>query len=168
ERTQHRGEPRELLVDADGVVIAQRGDECGRIERRPMCRKGRARNDGASPTAEVAQFIVAEAGHAPDAVSFFNGAVEEPQARDVGFRVHPAAIVTGRRNGPVAALPGTQRVDTDTGQLGDGADRITRRTCGWPAHRAAIRTATAAAADASVPHDASATVSTNGHWRSVE
>ena len=112
--------------------------------------------------------IVAEPGQPPDAVSLLDGAVEEPQARDVGLRVHPAPIVTGRRDGAVAALPGTQRVDADSGQLGDGADRIPRRAREWSAHRATIRTATAAAADASAPHAVSASVSANGHWRSVE
>ena len=44
----------------------------------------------AGRAAEVAQLIVAEPGEPPDAVSLLDGAVEEPQARDVGFRVHPA------------------------------------------------------------------------------
>ena len=91
------------------------------------CRIGRGQGDGASRAAEVAQLIVAEPGQPPDAVSLLDGAVQEPQARDVGFRVHPAPIVTGRRDGAVAALPGTQCVDADPGQLGDGADRVARR-----------------------------------------
>ena len=168
ERTQNRGQPGELLVDADGVVLAQRGDECGRIERRAPCPNGRGQGDGTSRAAEVAQLIVAESGQPPDAVSLLDGAVEEPQARDVGVRVHPTPIVTGRRDGAVAALPGTQRVDGDPGQLGDGPDRIPRPARECSAHRATIRTATAAAADASAPHAVSASVSANGHWRSVE
>ena len=56
ERTQNRGQPRELLVDADGVVLAQRGDERGRIERRRPRRIGRGQRRRAGRAAEVAQF----------------------------------------------------------------------------------------------------------------
>ena len=134
-------------------------------------RAGTAADGAAAPAAaaEVAQLIVAEPGQPPDAVSLFDGAVEEPQARDVGFRVHPAAIVTGRRDGAVAALPGTQRVDADPGQLGDGADRIARRAprvvCSSshdPDGRRARRPTPP------LPTPMSASVSTNGHCRSVE
>src|SRR5205085_2136485 len=93
---------------------------------------------------------------------------EEPQAGNVGFRIHAAPVVTTRRDRAVPALPGTQRVDAKPGHLRDDADRIARRVGGSCAHRANIRTTTAAAADASAPHAVSASVSTNGHCRSVE
>jgi hypothetical protein len=35
QRTHHQGQPGELLVDGDGVVVAQRGDEWSDIDRRP-------------------------------------------------------------------------------------------------------------------------------------
>ena len=38
QRTQHRGQPGELLIDGDGVVVAERGDEWSGIDRRPVCR----------------------------------------------------------------------------------------------------------------------------------
>ena len=163
ERTQDGRQPGELLVDADGVVLAQRGEERRRVERCPPRRIDGRRADGASRGAEVAQLIVAEPGEPPDAVSLFDGAVEEPQACDVGFRVHPAAIVPDGRDGAVAALPRAQRVDADTGQAGGRADRVACGRLGSFAHRATLRTATAHAADATAPQATSASASANGH-----
>ena len=128
ERTQDRGQPaRSPGRWPTASYFAQRGDERGRIERCPPRRSGRGRRARAGAAAELAQFSVAEPGEPADAVSLLDGAAEQPQARDVGFRVHPAAIVADRRDGAVAALPGAQRVDADPGQPGDRADRVARR-----------------------------------------
>ena len=45
---------------------------------------------------EMAQFRIGEPGEAADAVSVFHRAAQQSQARDVGVRVHPAAVVTDR------------------------------------------------------------------------
>ena len=116
----------------------------------------------------MAQFRIGEPGKAADAVSVFHRAAQQPQARNVGVGVHPAAVVADGRDGAMAALPRAQRVDADPGQLGDRADRVVRGRVAWFAHRATIRTAAAPAADATAPHAMSASVSTNGHCRSVE
>ena len=129
------------------------------IDRRRRGRAGRG---------EMAQFRVGEPGEAADAVSVLDRAAQQPQPRDVGVGVHPAAVVADGRDGAMAALPRAQRVDADAGQLGDRADRVARRRLAWLSHRATIRTAAAHAADATAPHATSASVSTNGHWRSVE
>ena len=154
---------------AGGVVLLQRGGERGGIERCPSRRSDRGHRDRAGGGGEVAQFLVGEPGEAADAVSVLHRAAQQPQARDVGVRVHPAAVVADRRDGAMAALPGAQRVDADAGQLGDRADRVAAR-----ASRVVsligprLRTAAAHAADATAPHATSASVSTNGHCRSVE
>ena len=163
ERTQDCGQTGELLVDADGVVLAQRGEERRRIERCPPRRIDSGRRDAAGRGAEVAQLIVAERGEPADAVSLFYGAVEEPEACDVDFRVHPAAIVTGRRDGAVAALPRAQRVDADPGQPGRRADGVACGRLMSFAHRATLRTATAHAAEATAPHATSVSASASGH-----
>ena len=69
----------------------------------------------------------------------------------------------------MAALPCAQRVDRDAGQLGQprGSGYVRGRVALF-SHRTTLRTATAATADAAAPHATSASVSTNGHWRSVE
>ena len=138
ERTQHRGQPREFLVDADGVVLAQRGDERSRIERRPSRRVGPGQGNGTGRATEIAQFIVAEPGQPPDAVSLLDGAAEEPQARDIGVCVHPSTIITNRRDGAVTAFPSPQGVDADAGHPGYRPDRVaapkSRGPCSSPHH----------------------------------
>ena len=116
----------------------------------------------------MAQFRIGEPGEAADAVSVFHRAAQQPQARNVGVGVHPAAVVADGRDGAMTALPGAQRVDADAGQLGDRADRVVRGRVACLAHRTTIRTAAAHAADATAPHATSASASTNGHCRSVE
>jgi hypothetical protein len=50
-------------------------------------------------------------------MSVFHRAAQQAQARNVGVGVHPAPVVADGRDGAMAALPGSQRVDTDAGQL---------------------------------------------------
>ena len=167
ERRQDRREPADLLVDGRGIVFLQRGGERGGVDRCPS--RGidlghRAR----AGCGEMAQFRIGEPCEAADAVSVFHRAAQQAQPRDVGVGVHPAAVVADGRDGAMAALPRAQRVDRHAGQFGDRADRVVRGRVAWFLHRPTIRTAAAHAADAAAPHATSASVSTNGHWRSVE
>ena len=111
ERRQDRREPADLLVDGRGIVFLQRGGERGGIDRCPSCGSDRGRRARAGGGGEAAQFRIGEPGEAADAVSVFHRAAQQAQARDVGVRVHPAAIVTDRSDGAMAALPRAQRVD---------------------------------------------------------
>ena len=122
----------------------------------------------ASRHGEAVQVSVSEPGEAPDAVSLLDGVSQQPQARDIGVRVHPAALVADGGHGAMTALPRAQRVDADAGHSGNGADRVGRGSPGWLSHRTTILTATAHIADATTPHATSANASTNGHCRSVE
>ena len=118
---------------------------------------------------EAAQFRIGEPGEAADAVSVFHRAAQQSQARDVGVRVHATAVVANGRDGAMTALPCAQRIDADAGQLGNRADRIAARASRVvfsPNHDPDGRRCDAA--DAAAPHATSASVSTNGHWRSVE
>ena len=63
---------------------------------------------------------------------------QQSQARNLGVGVHPAPVVADGRDGVMPALPGAQRVDTDTGQLGDRPDRIARSRIACFPHRAAL------------------------------
>lgn len=168
ERTEHGRQASDFPVDARRVVTAQRGVERGGIQRRPSHRIGRDRGGRASGRGEVAQFPVAKSCEAADAVPVFHGTAQQPQPRDVGVRVHAAAVVTDGRDGAMTALPSAQRIDANPGQLGDDADRVARGRLAFLAHRAAILTTTAHAADATMPHATSTSTRTNGHWRSVE
>ena len=154
---------------ADGIVLLQRGGERGGIERCPSRRIGRRTPRSRRLAGEMAQFRVGEPGEAADAVSVLDRAAQQPQARDVGVRVHPAAVVADGRDGAMTALPRAQRIDADPGQLGDRADRVVRAACRvvfftGPRSARPPRTRPTPAA----PHAMSASVSTNGHWRSVE
>jgi len=165
EGTEDGRQARDLPVDRGGVVLLQRRAEGGGIKR---CRSHRidGRDSGrASRHGEAEQVRVREPGEAPDAVSLLDRLPQQPQARDIGVRVHPPALVADGGHGVMPALPRAQRVDADAGEPGDGADRVVR---GGLAHRTTKRTAVAHAADATTPHAASANASTNGHCRSVE
>ena len=50
-------------------------------------------------------------------------AAQPPHRRRVR---HPAALVADGGHGAMTALPCAQRVDADSGQSGDGADRVVR------------------------------------------
>ena len=75
---------------------------------------------------QAMQVLVSEPREAADAVSLPDGLAQQPQACDVGVRVHPAAIIADGGHGAMTALPSAQRVDGDSGQPGDRPDRVTR------------------------------------------
>lgn len=168
EGTEDGRQASELLVDPRGIVIVERRVERSGIERRPSHRLDRGRGGFTSFGGELAQVLVAEPGEAADAVSLPHGTAQQPQARDIGVRVHPAAIVASGSHGAMTALPCAQRVDTDPRQLGNRTDWVTRGRLAWRSHRTTNLTATAHPADATTPLATSASVSTNGHCRSVE
>ena len=56
DRRQDRRQPGDLLVDGDGIVLAQRGDERGGVDRRPSRRSDRRRGGCARRGGEMAQF----------------------------------------------------------------------------------------------------------------
>ena len=151
-----------------GIEFLQGGGERGGIERRPCVGTTASAAFAPAVAGQTAQFRIGEPGEAPDAVSVFDRAAQQPQARNVGVGVHPAAVVTAGRDSAMAALPGAQRVDPDAGQPGDRPDRIACRRLARPAHPDPNLTTAAHAADATVPQATSASVSTNGHCRSVE
>ena len=165
-RTQDRRKPADLLVDGRGIEFLQGGGERGGIERCPLRGNDRQRRVRAGGSGETAQFRIGEPGEAPDAVSVFDRAAQQPQARNVVVGVHPAAVVADGRHRAITALPRAQRIDANPGQLGDRADRVVRERLGCLAHRAATLTTAAQAADATMP--TSTRTRTNGHWRSVE
>ncbi len=126
EGTGDGSEASELMVDPRRIEVVQRRAERRGIERHPPLRLDERDNSRASRDGETAQVNVSQPGEAADAVSLIDGLTYQPQARDVGVRVHPAAIVSDGVHSAMTALPCAQRVDGDSGQPRDGADRIVR------------------------------------------
>lgn len=168
ERRQDGREPADLLVDGGGIVFLQRRGERGRVERCASCGGDRRHGARAGCAGEMAQFRIGEPGEPADAVSLFHCAAQQTQPGDVGVGVHPAPVVADGRDGAMAALPRAQGVDAYAGQPGNRPDGVAYGRLARPAHRTAIRMTDAHAAVAAVPHATSASVSTNGHCRSVE
>ena len=134
EGTEDGRQTRDLPVDRGGVVLLQRRAERGGIERCRSHRIGCRGSGRASRHGEAEQVRVREPGEAPDAVSLLDRLPQQPQARDIGVRVHPPALVADGGDRVMTPLPGAQRIDADSGQSGDGADRVVRGGACSPDH----------------------------------